>query len=127
MIRRISAIVLSLALALVALPAWAGGLIIINTVDERVGGQSGGLETWSSPGDAAELSLGLRFAPRPPGRPPVQVSGVETSPLLAEEEFYEEYAYEDVGCGGAQAASGPMGALPLAIAGLALLLRRRRR
>lgn len=38
----------------------------------------------------------------------------------------EDLEYADVGCGGAQAASGPVGFLPFAVAGLALLFRRRR-
>ncbi len=153
--RRILALVLGIATMWFASPAWAGGyVVVLRTGVEKVGSSSESTppneameEGVSTPqrsnAGAAKIQkfwvIGGSSKPTS-GLVDSQVEprlGVHYLPVVEDAAYEEAYAefeglneedleYADVGCGGAQAASGPVGALPLLVAGLALLIRRRR-
>lgn len=132
---RLLSLVLFFALLSTAIPAWAGGIIIIGrepkqaTIEATSQTQAGkdGQDSTMCASSVANFGGGpastIVGAPKPrvgPVDPPVDPMADVTAIVIADDEF------GDVGCGGAQAASGPAGALPMILAGLALLLRRRR-
>lgn len=148
MMRRSLARILGMMVMLMATPAWAGGIIVVlHSTNDVSHGDALGSETQD-----AELMLAYRtdsgeIIPLGPwkGDPKVlELSGPpQIDPLLGtqyypvneepsageagvKDAYADDWEYADVGCGGAQAASGPVGALPLLAAGLALLFRRRR-
>jgi uncharacterized protein (TIGR03382 family) len=133
-------VLLAFVLLSTATPAWAGGIVIVGrdpettrmTTESESNDTDQDTEATTSPGNPSVVGT-YGFGPavfrdstlpktKSPVNPPFEP--VIDSQVLAMAD--EDLEYADVGCGGAQAASGPLGALPLAIAGLALLFRRRR-
>lgn len=103
--------------------ASAGGIVIVCRDAEQTNGSQQQGSRFASATSTGVTGLTSNFGPRP---------GLDPSHGMAASQFFldesdegEEASYEDVGCGGAQAAKGPTGLLPLLVAGLALLRRRR--
>jgi len=153
MIQRLSALLLVFVIALGAFPAWAGGVISIEGSSpsasasqdrENARGESEPLNATPRRSNTGAFLLFGTSGPRVDSGPgPLVNEGMNVVffPVTGEEDSgqdvgahldshhgfeidYDEFA--DVGCGGAQAASGPIGFVPFAVAGLALLFRRRR-
>lgn len=151
--RRILALILGLGTMWFASPALAGGYVVVLRTTDGTTTNAEATAATSTMGEEEEISSSRRTAVGSttlqnfwegngvPGagagidRPRIDPRlGVQFLTVEGEAEFdgahgefdVEDLEYADVGCGGAQAASGPQGALPLLVAGLALLFRRRR-
>lgn len=153
MTRRFLAHLIGLAVLWAAGPAWAGGYVVVLR-ETGAASASRSCEPGSAPCDVDETNAttwglvtpqtdasgvepwsGQRIGPgiRRPLDPFGSVArfhlGEEDGPVdEATDAAYGiaiDDAYADVGCGGAQAAPGPAGLLPFAVAALALLRRRR--
>jgi len=136
MTRQLFALLIGLAAAWTAGPAHAGGIIVVlrSSATGEISTNAVGTDQEAESETGPSHPLDGKSSGDGTGRhglPPMKVSPVNPpfEPVVDRQLFAmgdEELDYADVGCGGAQAASGPLGALPLAVAGLALLLRRRR-
>lgn len=148
--RRLWALIVVLATIGIAGPASAGGIIVVLKTSDEASSSSPGVPDESmagiddgqfAPDSSQGSSLDLGPAGSTPGIQLASVSdsgvGVFVLPLdsgmdgvpqndasygieMGEDEFAE------MGCGGAQAAGGSAGFIPFAVAGLALLFRRRK-